>query len=238
MSVSSVSAVTCVSCFFRVKNKHDIQYNEWFKKSLTIRCPYVFFTDEENVNFIKECRGDLPTFYVICTIEDFHTYKFKDKMITHPHHCPSVELNMIWNEKIFFMNRALTINPFQSEWFIWIDAGICVYRYNTPPSIPFPNMDKLNTLPKDKFIYSESEPYNEPDVRLDNYYHHVTATSFILHKNILYDFTKLYENYLDKLIDKNNIWTEQVIYTHVFKDHKHLFYRLCSGYGAVVPNMY
>ena len=48
----------------------------------------------------------------------------------------------------------------------------------------------------------------------------------------------MYENYLDKLLDKNNIWTEQVILTHMFKDNKHLFYELCSGYGEIFPRMY
>jgi len=233
----SVSSATCVSCFFRVKNKHDTKYNEWFKNSLAINCPYVFFTDEENMNFIKECRGDLPTFYVVCNLKDFHMYQFKDKMITHEHHCPSVELNMIWNEKIFFIKRALMLDPFKSEWFAWVDAGICLYRDSKPPSIPFPNIDKLNTLPKDKFIYSESEPYNITSVRIDNYYHHVSGT-YILHKNIIYNFTTLYANYANKLIDKNNIWTDQVILSHIHKDHSQLFYKLCNGYGTLISRLY
>jgi hypothetical protein len=232
-------SLTCVSCFFRVKNKHDTKYNEWFKNSLAINCPYVIFVDEESIELIKVCRGDLPTFYITCKMEDFHMYQFKDKMITDPHHCPSVELNMIWNEKIFFIKRALMLDPFQSEWFAWVDAGICVYRDNKPPSRPFPNVDKLNTLPKDKFIYSESYPYNETSVRMDSYlYHHVTGTSYILHKSMIHDFTTLYANYVDKLLDKNNIWTDQIVLTHIYKDHKDLFYRLSSGYGQIVPNLF
>lgn len=87
-------------------------------------------------------------------------------MITHPIHCPSVELNLIWNEKIFMIQKACKINPFNSEWFKWIDAGICTYRDNSPPNIPFPNVNKLNKLPIDKFIYSSSCEYIENCVKM------------------------------------------------------------------------
>jgi len=57
----------------------------------------------------------------------------------------------------------------------------------------------------------------------------------ILHKNIIDKFVKIYKEYLDKLLDTNNIWTDQVILTHMFKDNTSLFYELTSGYGNVVP---
>ena len=36
-------------------------------------------------------------------------------MLTDPIHCPSVEVNLIWNEKIFLIKRALELNPFLSD---------------------------------------------------------------------------------------------------------------------------
>jgi hypothetical protein len=231
--------VTCVSGFWKVKNKHDDKFEEWFRNSLQINCPYVFFGNKETIEIVKKHRQNLPTFYVEYNIEDFVTNKYKDKMITHPVHCPSAEVNMIWNEKIFLIKKALELNPFSSDFFCWADAGICTYRVTPPPLRQFPNLDKLNALPKDKFIYSSSEPhpYDDANVRIDSYWHHISGT-FIMHKNIVNDFAILYEQYLDALLDKNNIWTEQVILTHIFKDHKHLFYKLCDGYGEIIPHMY
>ena len=229
--------MTCVSGFWKVTNKHGTKYAEWFHNSLKINCPYVFFADKETIEIIKKYRQNLPTFYVECSIKDFVTYKYKDRIKTDSVHCPCVELNLIWNEKIFLIKKALELNPFFTDFFCWVDAGICTYRNSAPPIIPFPNINKLNRLPKDKFIYSSSCPYNELDVKNDKYYHHISGT-FILHKNIIHNFTNMYENYLDKLLDKNNIWTEQVILTHMFKDNKHLFYELCSGYGEIFPRMY
>jgi hypothetical protein len=229
--------MTCVSGYWIVNNKHGNNYDNWFKNSLKINCPYVFFSDKETIEKIKLYREGLPTFYVECNISEFITNKYKDKMKTHSIHCPSVELNLIWNEKIFLIKKALELNPFFTDYFCWVDAGICIYRTTPCPTIPFPNIEKLNKLPKDKFIYSSSNPYIDEQVKTNNYYHHISGT-YILHKNIINDFSKLYESYLDKLIDENNIWTDQVILTHIFKENKSIFYELCSGYGEIFSRMY
>jgi hypothetical protein len=226
-------SLTCVSCYFPVKNKHGDNYLNWFRHTLSINCPYVFFTDKNTIDLIKSFRKDLPTYYIECSIEEFYTYKYKDKMITHPLHCPSVEVNLIWLEKIFMMKKASELNPFNSDWFKWIDAGICVYRERDTIKKDFSYIEKLNCLPKDKFIFSESEiPYNELLYTKTNYWHYISGT-YILHKNFINTYTDIYKTYLDKLIDKNNIWTEQVIYTHIYMDHKELYFKLCSGYGEI-----
>ena len=98
--------LTCVSCYFAVKNKHDNKYLKWFENTLSINCPYVFFTNSKSINIIKKYRKDLPTYYVKCKIEDFFTYKYRNRMITHQTHCPSIELNLIWNEKIFMIQKG------------------------------------------------------------------------------------------------------------------------------------
>jgi hypothetical protein len=229
-----VMELTCVSCYFPIKNKHNDKYLDWFKNTLSINCPYVFFTNR--IDIIKEFRKDLPTYYIECEIEDFYTYKYKDKIKTDHCHCPSVELNLIWNEKIFMIQKAYEINPFHSNWFKWIDAGLCTYRNISPPNKPFPNPNILQTLPTDKFIYSSSKSYNEKLVG-NNYYHHVSGT-FILHKNIIDKYVTIYKDYLEKKIDKNNIWTDQVIHTHIYKDYPELYFKLCDGYGKITKVLF
>ena len=227
---------TCVSAYFSVKNKHNNNYiSEWFKNTLSINCPYVFFTTKEYIDIIKSYRKDLPTYFIEYNIEDFYTYQFKDRMITHPIDCPSVELNLIWNEKLFMIQKAYEINPFNSEWFQWIDAGICSYRNEVVPTKKFPNMNIIENLPKNKFIFEDSaNEYNENLITTTNYYHFISATSFLLHKSIINDFIDIYKKYLKLLIDKNNIWTEQVIYTHIYKDNPELFFKLTTGHGQMV----
>jgi len=232
-----------VSGFWQVTNKHGNKFLDWFKTSLQINSPYVFFSTKEGIELIKSFRNQLPTYYIECNIEDFYTYQYKDKMLTHPVHCPSVELNLIWNEKIILMDKARQINPFNSDFFCWVDAGICTYRSTIPPPQAFPNRNKLNKLPKDKFIYSASTPFNPRAVTYNNYYHHIAGTAYILHKNIIHNFTEMYKLYMEKIlnddkINKINIWTDQIILTHIFKTFPHKFYKLCEGYGTLVEELY
>jgi hypothetical protein len=229
--------LTAVSGYWPVKNKHDTKYLNWFQNTLKINCPYVFFGTTESIDLVKQYRGSLPTYYIECKIEEFYTYKYKDRILTNNGDCPSVELNMIWNEKIFFIEKAARLNPFNSEFFAWFDAGICSYREKSPPLVPFPDTAKLEMLPKDKFIFTSSDrPHFEPH-RLSGYYHYISGT-YILHKDIIQHVVELYIEYMDKLINLNNIYTDQVILTYIYKDNMRLFYKIGHGYGEIIPLLY
>ena len=230
-------SITCVTGYWNITNKHGNKFEAWFENTLRINNPYVIFSDKEGIEALKQYRMGLPTYYIEMDINDFYMQKYKDKIAVNSQHCPSVELNMIWNEKIFLLQKAYKTNPFNSEFFHWIDAGICTYRKRKPPSCEF-SQEKIKSLPVDKFIYSSSDRYDETRVTATSYYHHVSGTTYILHKTIIDDFVDLYKSYVEKLMDKGNIWTDQLILTHIYKDHKELFYMLCTGYGNIVLRLF
>lgn len=231
------SPLTCVSGYWKIKNKHGDQFNNWLDKTLKINCPYVFFADKETIEMIKKYRGKLPTHYIECNIEDFYTYQYYNKMVTHELHSPSIELNLIWNEKIFLIQKAAKLNPFHSSHFIWVDAGICNYRDNPPPKKIFPNLDKLDRLPKDKFIFTSRPNYDPNDSRYYYKMSYITGT-YLLHNSIIDKFVGIYKEYLDKLVDKSITWTDQVILTHIYNDNEQLFYKLSDGWGKIIPLLY
>ena len=235
------SVLTCVSGFWPIKNKHGTKFMNWFKTSLRVNCPYVFFTTRQGIEFIKPFRKGLPTHYIECRIEDFYTYRYKANMTVHPQHCPSQELNLIWHEKLFLVERAAQLNPFKSDFFCWVDAGVCIYRENPPSTRPFPNLPKLQQLPKDKFIFSSSssQPFLDHLTTPKSYYHYIAGTAYILHANIISHFVELYKAYLAKIFSetelyKYNLWTDQVLLTHIFKTYPHKFYKIGEGYGQVM----
>ena len=141
-------------------------------------------------------------------------------------------------EEINMINKAASYNIFGSEYFCWIDADIDTYKNSSPPSCVFPNTVKLNDLPKDKFIFSSDGEYDEDKVYYIWNYYYISGVSYIMHKNIIKDFAEQYQEYMEKLINNNNLWTDCVILTQMYKDNKELFYKLSEYDINIVPLLY
>lgn len=234
------SILTIVSGYWIIKNKHGNKFiDQWFKNTLRINCPYVFFGDKETIQIVKTFRNQLPTHYVELPIKDFKTSKYWDTIGTHPIHCPSKELNMIWNEKIYLIQKASQINPFNSNFFAWVDAGISIYRDKSPPTSTFPNINKLNHLPCDKFIFSSSDNPEFNPSAIGKYYHYVSGTSYLIHITMIDKFADMWTEYLDKLLISGSwIYTDQVVLTLIYHDHPEMFHKLSHGYGTIIPYLY
>ena len=234
-------SLTIVSGYWNVKGKHlSKTFELWFKNSLSINCPYIFFGDKESIDIVKKYRLNLPTIFVELNITEFETYKYKNNLIHHDIHCPSVEVLLIWNEKIFLLQRAKNMNPYNTSFFMWVDAGICLYRENPPPSIPFPDNQKLILLPTDKFIFTSSDfPIFEKYKVHDNNYYHYVSGNFMLHSNFIDTFAYIYKKYVDKYLSQSNwVNSEQKILTHIFNEHPDLFFKIADGYGAIITSLY
>jgi len=233
--------LTCVSGYWIVKNKHNNKYLDWFNKTLKINCPYIFFGDSESLEIIKKYRQciDAPTHYIQLNLKDFVTWKYLNNFKTHPIHSPSKELNCIWNEKIFLIKRAFELNPFNSEYFCWMDAGLCVLRQKEPQQSVFPDEIKLTKyLKPSKFNYTGSNPYIKGYINPNNYYHCISGC-YIVHKDIINEFCDIYLKYMDKYVKGegetryNNIFTDQVILSLIFNDKSYLFNKCGNGYGEI-----
>jgi hypothetical protein len=232
---------TIVSGYWSVKGKHTSEsFHQWFNYTLRIHCPYIFFGNQESIDIVKSVRRDLPTVYVLLDINDFYTQKYKKHIAEHHIHVPSPEVCLIWLEKMFLVQRAKDMNPFHSDYFMWVDAGICVFRNHPPPVEVFPNEAKMSVLPKNKFVFTSSqEPYESYCVHENNYYHYISGTAFVLHKDFIETFLEIYKSYLEKIITHHNwVNTEQKILTHMYKDHEILFFKLGEGYGELVMSLY
>jgi hypothetical protein len=229
-------STTVVTGYWVIPNKYpSSKFLEWFSNTLRVNCPYIVFGDRESLEIIKKYREGLPTHYIEKQIKDFYTYKFRDTIQAHPEHCPTKELHMIWSEKIFLMDEAACINPFGSEWFAWLDAGISSYRTRQPSPLPWPDNNKLSTLPKDKFLFttSDSPIFKEGTGR--SYYHYISGT-FMLHRDFLKIYKIIWKKKLDELlISPTWRYLDQVVHTIIYREHPDLFHCLGHGYGAIGP---
>ena len=232
---------TIVSGYWCVKGKHSSEtFKEWFKNTLSINCPYVFFGNQDSIDIAKIVRRNLPTIYVLLELSDFYTQKYKKHISPHDIHVPSTEVCLIWLEKMFLLKKAKDLNPYQTEYFTWVDAGVCLYRDSPPPDKVFPDFEKLNKLPKNKFIFTSStEPFESYRVHENNYYHYISGTAFTLHRDFIDSFTEIYESYLNRIVNYYNwVNTEQKILTHMYNERPELFFKLGEGYGELLTLLY
>lgn len=239
----SAHKLTCVSGYWPIKSKFaGVDYDKWFRHALAINAPYVFFGNKEGLERLRKSRPpeyqDI-TRYVELDIPDFESYKYRKQVKTRPEHCPSVALALIWHEKIFMMQKAAKLDFFNSEFFMWADAGLCTYRLSPPPKIQFPNSGHLDILPRDKIIYSSSMPFR-PDLFLQkdsqHLHHHVSGT-YLMNKDIVDAACLRYKEKLSRTSNKF-VYTDQVVWTKLFHETPGFFYKYADGYGALFSKMY
>jgi hypothetical protein len=244
-----MTILTCVSGYWNVTNKHGNKFNNWFNDTLKINNPYVFFCENKDRDYISKYRTNLSTnlstYFIDYNLSDFYTNKFNfDASFTHLVHCPSIELGKIWLEKINLMFIASKQNPFNSKWFMWVDAGVCVLRDKQLDNcFNFKNLDSLECLDKNKLYYtSTNDPhFNYLTINYLLYTHEIAGTAFLIHRDKIEFFKNLFYKYVELLLKNINlvkskffILSDQCIWSLILSKHPELFYKLGNGYGELI----
>jgi glycosyltransferase involved in cell wall biosynthesis len=165
--------VTLVTCYYAIKSKFpSTHYMEWMSNFLSLNCNMVIYTDKESESMIRSFRARNGlmhrTSIIIKPIDDWEMAKYRDDYL-HSHlidtekkiHSP--ELYMLWNEKTYFVMDAIKANPFQSQWFFWVDIGCIRDKHMLRYVNTFPNPYKIMDMPSDKFILSSIVPFQAGD---------------------------------------------------------------------------
>jgi hypothetical protein len=166
---------TIVTGYFKLKQSkasHE-KYSQWMSNMLIINNPMVIFCDVESVDLIKTLRNlhldktkiipiDISEFYSYRYLEDFLEHTKMDTELRVGH---SVELYMIWSEKSHFLKRAIDMNPFQTDYFVWCDIGC--FRVPNTLYLKWPSPDRVNALPKDKVLLLSVVPFSESELNID-----------------------------------------------------------------------
>jgi hypothetical protein len=121
---------TIVTAYYEIKSKFDIDtYMIWGKRFLSLSSPIVLFTEEHLVDNIKKMRGDKPIHIVTIPFKDLDTWKLykdnwmKNHEIDPEKHYHSPQLYAIWAQKAFFVEKAIEMDAFKTEYFFWCDFG-------------------------------------------------------------------------------------------------------------------
>ncbi len=128
---------TIVSCYYQLRqSKHSPdEYMSWITNFLVnIDTPIVMFSDGPIYDFLCDIRkqaGLFDKFYPVrkpLSELEFSSPEWieiwtKQVEKSNYKHLHNQELFRIWANKSFFVCEAIEVNPFQSDYFVWCDAG-------------------------------------------------------------------------------------------------------------------
>ena len=158
---SNRNLITLSTCWYILKSKFDIKtYLYWITNLLSIVSNFnlVIYTDNNSLKTLihlidftnKKIKIILKPFY------SFYTYKYKDYWITNHeksnlilHSHIDWRVNMLWNEKVFFVNETVQNKYFDTLYYGWCDIG---YFRNRPNDLHthflnnWPNNNKLSDI--------------------------------------------------------------------------------------------
>ena len=133
--------ITFSTCWYILKSKFDIKtYLKWITNLLSIISNFnlVIFTDYNSlkilINLIDFTNKKIKI--ILKPFDGFYTYKYKDFWIRNHeksnlnlHSHIDWQLNMLWNEKVFFVNETVQNKYFDTLYYGWCDIG---YFRNRP----------------------------------------------------------------------------------------------------------
>ena len=131
---------------------------------LAIQTPMVIFCDKGSYPIIQAQRS-YPTKIIVMSLSDFHSYRYIDTyranydMDHERYHSP--ELYMIWGEKVHFVKRAIEMNPFQTDTFLWVDIGC----FREPSPVKWPNPNRIREMDTNKVLVLMVTPFEEEELK-------------------------------------------------------------------------
>jgi hypothetical protein len=162
--------LTLSTCWYNIKSKFpSTKYIEWTKNFLYMvnKFNLVIYTNRESFPFLKTLFKTNPAIakkigvniiLIIKPLEDFVGYKYKDQWITNHntsglslHKNTDWTLNMLWCEKVHFVNETITKKYFNTPFYGWCDIGYFrnnIDNVNTSFLTEWPNPLRLLSLSK------------------------------------------------------------------------------------------
>lgn len=140
-------SVTYVTALYNLRKRegHDNVDSEHFssidaylessKRLLETPDPFIIFCEPELEAPLRVIRGDRPTVFRVIDFEDLPFWDKFPRIVENNIHNPVVLVApekftnlyyLIINHKVEFVRQVADINPFNTEWFAWVDVRIAL----------------------------------------------------------------------------------------------------------------
>ena len=158
--------ITFCTSWYSVKSKFEISaYRSWMANILNHVNNFnlVIYTNKESYHVIEPLieanKKNCNLKVIFKEWNEFYTYKWKSEWISNhdkndllndsSRYHTDWKLNMLWNEKVFFVHDAMENQYFDSDWYGWCDIGY----FRNSNTINWPNPYKTDKLNKNKIYY-------------------------------------------------------------------------------------
>jgi len=238
--------VTIVTALYDIKRETQgdgrtmDEYFEWFERTLQLNATFVVYIQDTLLtrfgNIMQRLAKSSVTVYVT-KLEEIPYYRYKDEMqnvlqseqyktaIAFPSRieCKLALYNIIQYSKLDWIKQTIRNNPYNSDYFFWMDAGCSRFFQDTDLNKPWPNQSKLN--PNKIIIQGRNDLY-----QFNNWdYLHLDAVNLLCgtlfggHKNTMLWLCKKINETFEHLLKTNIVNNEQIALAIVWKQHQSEF---------------
>lgn len=246
------SEPTIVSMFYNIREKEHLksQLNRSVDSYLKyaddyiLKLPYnlIVFTDSDEIaNYIREKKNEKLHIFNI-PFEDTYYYKHLNTLIDLESKYTIINSNkehetpmyiLLNNNKFYFMEKAIELNPFKSEHFIWMDFGI-----NHVAKNPEKINEWIRLIP-DKIKQLCINPYIENiehKTMFKYIYHHMAGGLFSGSKENLLKYCKLFKEKTEQIYSEEWFQLDEAVMTMVQRDNPDLFDLYYGDYQGIISN--
>ena len=230
--------LTLSTCFYILKSKFPIeQYVEWIGNLVSIVKNFNLVIYTEPTSWDHICHlinlNDHRIKVIIKPLTEFKLYKYRHQWINNHtksglnlHENVGWELNMLWNEKVFFVEDTITNAYFRTFYYGWCDIGYfrnnhdnihTKYLNNWPNMITLLKQPFINNLIHYACVQKDDQIYTNELLHIKRHYednllehplsgllkNYVAGGFFILKHQLIHNFVKIYQEKLEYYF-KNN----------------------------------
>jgi hypothetical protein len=172
---------TIVTAYFEFPSKHTSgEFTSWMQNMLSLQDPMVIFTTKDKEEMFYRMRGHAlnRTLVIVMQLADAEVVRlYGTDFWTAQHNIdPANTVNVnpllyvVWNEKMKFVQKSITLNPFNSSYFMWMDVGFLRHgRYNgkriAVDSTPFAG-DRVLMLDITAMTHNVLHPFTKNENRI------------------------------------------------------------------------
>lgn len=224
--------ITFSTCWYILKSKFDVEtYTRWMDNMLSNVNSYnlVVYSDKNSASYIEKYLDNPRIKLVIKEVHEFYNYKYKKQWIKNHLNNELLrdkvnwQVNMLWNEKVCFVNETVQEKYFDTEFYGWCDIGYFRNRKNDTCSNEltfWPSPEKIESLDKNRIYYAcvnNNKPHieylyyliqNKNDLGLPKYpippeQFSIAGGFFILHKDKMEWWKTTYDTRLQLYFDND-----------------------------------